>query len=128
MDSSNKDFAARGAIARLSRLASGELPASVYPITTFNTWANEEEVLFDALAHARDLRAILALSPTSGGGAETPTIEPMFWDWLLARDLCPDPDADGTVDWLDIINALNDHENELLSAAPSSPEDIGGLG
>ena len=45
-----------------------------------------------------------------------------FWKWLEERSLAPDTERDGTVEWLDIISSLNEHENELINTAPASDE------
>ena len=37
-------------------------------------------------------------------------------DWLTARDLLPEPEEDGSVNMIEIIGALDRHENELLAA------------
>jgi hypothetical protein len=60
--------------------------------------------------------AALSSAPVSGGG-EPETIDEGLWEWLKERDLQPDHEADGTVDWLDIVNALSEHENELVADA-----------
>ncbi|MBP7704142.1 MAG: hypothetical protein KA105_02515 [Caulobacter sp.] len=47
-------------VERLTRLRYGEPPVAVYPIVTFDPFAETEEVVVDALAIARDLSALLA--------------------------------------------------------------------
>lgn len=38
-----------------------------------------------------------------------------LWDWLAARDLLPDTEDDGTVEWANVMQSLQAHEDALLS-------------
>lgn len=66
-DETNEAVELKAAVERLTRLANGEQPLAVYPVETFNPFSETEEIVFDALAHARDLKAVLAL-PADGEG------------------------------------------------------------
>ena len=69
---------------------------------------------YDTLAEAQDAQAALSSAPIETVGE----IDAMFWKWLGERGLQPDPEMNGTVDWLDIITALDEHERELLRPVP----------
>jgi hypothetical protein len=91
------------------RLLAGLAMAERYNADRIEFGEGGDAISFD------DIRTILNALSEKVEVVEHPTIEPLLVDWLTERGLMPDADPDGTVDFFDIIQALNDHENELLS-------------
>jgi len=52
--------------------------------------------------------------------AAAPVLDPGLYDWLKARDLVPDGHA-GQIDMAEVVEALNEHERQLLASTPAAP-------
>ena len=98
---------------RLARVANGELPVSVYPIRTADPADDRLTItVFDALAHAADLRALL--SPEEVGGSD----QPVAWRCDGCGRLAKDPSADlATMQAAGAVSCCPERKIEPLFAA-----------
>ena len=111
-------------VERLEAIARLVAPDAWSAIDTGRKWNVEDDARRReaSLAKARQIAAL----PCKGGEDEDqPEFPPELWGWLGERDLQPDIAHDGSVEWADVINALDDHEAALLIATPTPDPDTG---
>jgi hypothetical protein len=81
--------------------------------------ASKRLAMGDILLPVSQVRSMLDFAANRIEADERVTIPDELFAWLTARDLVPDLNEDGSFDMHLLIEALNEHENELQATNPA---------